>query len=537
MSESADDEIGQREVAYRLFAAEFEDADLSYSEGEDDRSPNYVITPTGARVNRLFAVGVLTEVEQVSDDVLRGRVVDPTGAFVTYAGQYQPDVQAFLERVETPTFVAMTGKARTFQPEDSDQIYTSVRPESINEVDAETRDRWTVQAAEQTLDRIGHIATALTLDGSGDVLEEALLDHGLDEGLAMGISVALEHYGTTPTYLNALRDLALDAARVVAGEKDEVGELRASPDERGSVSAGELAVSNIEVSASTVGSDESTETTGTQDPETEPIETSTEADSSEGTGTSEQAESERSDTQQPESPSSEDDQSESVTESSSTGSGTEDEVSTEHTAATQSTETSGEDTVGSGGGDDLGDFDPDEFELEEETREQVEEEFGTEFQSGTEVGEPGDADIETPDPASTEQADESAGQSDVDTTTAGGGTAGATEQVGTDDEPADEAEEPGDEKGDVTEPAEETTPETEEEPAESDEADEPEDLQAAVVELMGELDAGDGASRDVLVEEMDDRYGVDAGETEEAIQEALMSGECYEPTDGTLKPI
>ena len=78
---------GRREVAYRLFAAEFEDADYSYSESDEERAPNYVVTPTGARVNRVFVVGVLTEVEEASEDILRARVVDQTGAFVVYAGQ------------------------------------------------------------------------------------------------------------------------------------------------------------------------------------------------------------------------------------------------------------------------------------------------------------------------------------------------------------------------------------------------------------------------------------------------------------------
>ncbi len=151
---------GRREVAHRLFAAEFDDADLSYSESDEERAPNYVVTPTGARVNRLFLVGALTELEQVNDDVLRARVVDPTGPFVSYAGQYQPDELAFLEAADPPMFVAVTGKARTFQPDDSDRVFTSVRPESISEVDADTRDRWVVQAAEQTVSRIGQMASA-----------------------------------------------------------------------------------------------------------------------------------------------------------------------------------------------------------------------------------------------------------------------------------------------------------------------------------------------------------------------------------------
>ena len=82
--EDGDDQsgAGRREVAYRLFAAEYDDATLDHSESDEERAPNYVVTPTGARVNRLFAVGVLTEIEEVNEEVLRARIVDPTGAFV-----------------------------------------------------------------------------------------------------------------------------------------------------------------------------------------------------------------------------------------------------------------------------------------------------------------------------------------------------------------------------------------------------------------------------------------------------------------------
>jgi len=187
-NENGDDQggAGRREVAWRVFAAEYDDSDFDYSESDEERAPNYVVTPTGARVNRLFVVGVLTEVEAVSDDVLRGRVVDPTGAFVLYAGQYQPDEMAFLENASPPAFVAVTGKARTFQPDDSDRVFTSIRPESINRVDADTRDRWVVQTAEQTLSRVSTVADAIDSGERGDALRMALEQNGVDAGLASG---------------------------------------------------------------------------------------------------------------------------------------------------------------------------------------------------------------------------------------------------------------------------------------------------------------------------------------------------------------
>jgi len=58
-----------------------------------------------------------------------------------------------------------------------------------------------------------------------------------------------------------------------------------------------------------------------------------------------------------------------------------------------------------------------------------------------------------------------------------------------------------------------------------------------LVEEMKALDDGDGAPRDDLVARVTDRTGADETAVEDAIQDALMSGQCYEPEDGRLKPI
>jgi len=536
---------GRREVAHRLFAAEFDDATYSYSEGDDERAPNYVVTPTGGRVNRLFAVGVLTEVEAVSDDVLRGRVADPTGAFVLYAGQYQPDEQAFLERTDVPTFVALTGKARTFQPEDSQRVFTSVRPESLNQVTAETRDRWVVQTAEQTLDRIAWMASALSMEVSGDELEQALLDAGADDSLAVGIAVAIDEYGTTPTYLDALRETALDATRVVAGERGEVAELTAASDEPGQLTASELAERTPEPGLG--------------------FRTSPGDDGEERVAVSDDAPEEVTEPASGDSASSADVEREEAAETAveETGGATLDEPAQTDVEATAETdvdqpvetavektgeggvdqpveETAGEVLDEPEGGEELGAFDPGEFELEADTRREIEAEYGTEFQTGAEVDEPGategfDADDspETPDAAGAtteetiadeepelERSDPSETERGAERLDAGG------------------SESPESDEDDSHETAEDENLETaEDDSVESDEDERPDDLESAVVELMAELDDGAGAERATVVSEMAARYGVDADETGDAIQDALMAGRCYEPDDATLKPI
>ena len=546
---SADSGPGNREVARRLFAAEFDDASLSYSESDEERAPNYVVTPTGARVNRLFAVGVLTEVEQVNEDSVRGRVVDPMGAFVTYAGQYQPDEHAFLNRTEPPTFVALAGKARTFEPEDSNRVFTSVRPESINKVDADTRDSWVVTAAERTLERIAVFAEALESDARGEHLRTALEAAGVDASLAAGIPKAIEHYDTGPAYLEAVRTLAVEAVEQVAGDRDSVGSLQTLPDDETPTELGplpdvELSLEAVELSEL---DEEETESTEPDDFEVEPetdVESGAEPESAESEEESEEesepepepeptaSESESEPVsaaaeteQQPTEPETE---SESEREPEASGSVTEAEP-TETTEA-EPTETAeaeepadtepktpaaGDDELGDFDGesvqetveqegDELGDFDPtdstdDDEALTEEERREVEEEFGTDFSTGSEVGEPGEAGIDVP--TSEEELEN-------------------LEEEVVDNGDADESEEP-------------------EEPSDrgDDASAENIDLESVVVDTMSELDDGDGVSHDALVDAVVEEYGVDADAVDDAVQDAMMSGKCYEPDEGTLKAI
>ncbi len=145
-----------RKVARRVFAREFNDATYTFKESDDDRAPLYALLPTGESANRIFVVGTLTETEDVGQDseYWQGRIVGPNGGtFFTYAGQYQPDAASMLRELEPPEYVALVGKPRTYETDDGD-INVSVRPESITAVDEAVRNRWVVETAERTLERI-----------------------------------------------------------------------------------------------------------------------------------------------------------------------------------------------------------------------------------------------------------------------------------------------------------------------------------------------------------------------------------------------
>ena len=144
-----------REVARRVFAREFSDGSDTFKESDEERAPVYLLLPTGERANRIFFVGTLTETEDVGSDseYWQGRVVDPTGTFYVYAGQYQPEAASALREIEPPEYVAVAGKPRTYETDDGD-TNVAVRPESITVVDAATRDRWVVETAQRTIERI-----------------------------------------------------------------------------------------------------------------------------------------------------------------------------------------------------------------------------------------------------------------------------------------------------------------------------------------------------------------------------------------------
>jgi RPA family protein len=145
-----------REVAHRVFAGEFNDASYTFKESDDERAPVYLLLPTGERANRVFVVGTLVETEDVGSDseYWQGQVVDPNGdRFYMYAGQYQPDAAGMLRELDPPAYVAVVGKPRTYETDDGD-VNVSVRPESITEVDTATRDRWVVETAERTVERV-----------------------------------------------------------------------------------------------------------------------------------------------------------------------------------------------------------------------------------------------------------------------------------------------------------------------------------------------------------------------------------------------
>jgi hypothetical protein len=159
------DGVFEREPARRVFSAELRECRYQFKDSEDEKSPTFVLLPSGERCNRIFLVGTLTEKQRQGDQNIfyRGRVVDPTGTFFIMAGSYQPEAMQQLAKIDTPAFVAVIGKPNLYQTPDG-AFLVSVRVESITVVDKETRDLWVLDTSARTLDRVEAMATGQSVD-------------------------------------------------------------------------------------------------------------------------------------------------------------------------------------------------------------------------------------------------------------------------------------------------------------------------------------------------------------------------------------
>jgi RPA family protein len=165
-----------REAAKRIFAIEYNKSQHE-DRGLEENAPNYVITPLGTSVNRIYLVGVMmTKTNTGSDDSPQYRVEvrDPTGTFYLYAGQYQPQALTALNRIEAPALVGVVGKVRTFVRDDGN-FYASVKPEVVFPIDIPQRDRWIMTTSKFTMEKLRAIKDAMAED-------EPSLDGLLEKG-------------------------------------------------------------------------------------------------------------------------------------------------------------------------------------------------------------------------------------------------------------------------------------------------------------------------------------------------------------------
>ncbi len=174
----------EREPAKRVFAAELREASRTIRNVDDEKSPTYLLLPTGERCNRIMIAGTITDKSKSGDQNVqyRARVSDPSGIFYINASSYQPEAMLQLAKIDTeiPSFVVVIGKPNVYTTPEG-RTLVSVRAEAVQVVDRDTRDLWVVDTARATLDRI-----------------DAMF--GAEEGLSPDVVLAKETYPQKADY-------------------------------------------------------------------------------------------------------------------------------------------------------------------------------------------------------------------------------------------------------------------------------------------------------------------------------------------------
>jgi len=156
-SQNNDDNNQSRQVATRVLGNEVNAVEDTLKMGEDQRAPVNAILPSGGMAGRVLIMGTLTEAElntsAKGNDYYEAQVFAPDETVYVYAGQYQQDAFEALENLSAPAFVAIVGKISTYET-DEGETRANIRPESVTQVDADTRDNWVVEAANATFDRV-----------------------------------------------------------------------------------------------------------------------------------------------------------------------------------------------------------------------------------------------------------------------------------------------------------------------------------------------------------------------------------------------
>lgn len=197
-----DEPARERHPAVRMFASEFLDSKYVFTMSDSDMAPNYTLLPSGKRVNRVLAVGVITSITDYSSEDTSGSGSNVQATlndgsslnFYLTASQYQADAAATLKDLidETPVIVAVVGKPDHYETNDGEHRI-NIRPEMIVEVSKEDRDQWVLETARATRDRVERFVEA---DGA----DEAAVPHDVE--------MAQEQYDIDPTkYLDDAVDI------------------------------------------------------------------------------------------------------------------------------------------------------------------------------------------------------------------------------------------------------------------------------------------------------------------------------------------
>jgi hypothetical protein len=204
-----------REAAWRVTARELESS-LEEEKGEGERSATYLLSPFGARMNRVLLAGTLSPAESIGRDEAqtfwRARLTDPTGAVAVTAGSFQPRAMAQLRSATAPRPAIVVGKTHLFRGRD-EVAYVSVRAEAVRSV-AEAEERAVLaEIVRQTLDRLDLL---VRIANGPDLSEDRARSDGVPRAWFRAAQGSLARYPNVDRA--AFRRELSSAVRRVAGE-------------------------------------------------------------------------------------------------------------------------------------------------------------------------------------------------------------------------------------------------------------------------------------------------------------------------------
>jgi RPA family protein len=203
-----------REPAWRVFAHEFQ-ASIEEEKGTGERAASYLLSPIGARMNRVLVVGTLAPPEPIGRDpstpFLRSRLTDPTGGFQVTAGGFQPRALAALQAIKQPQRTVVVGKAHLFHGRD-EVAHGSIRAEALRPIDEGEYRASLADALRHTARRID-LSVRVRAHTSAADSQEAL-DDGIPPHWVRAARLSMERYPSTdPESFRGPLSMVLQAVR------------------------------------------------------------------------------------------------------------------------------------------------------------------------------------------------------------------------------------------------------------------------------------------------------------------------------------
>lgn len=182
-----------REPAWRVTTRELESS-LEEERGTGERAASYLLSPFGARMNRVLLAGTLSAAEPIGREepstFWRSRLSDPLGTVAVTAGSFQPRAMAQLRSAPAGRPALVIGKLHLFQGRDGVGI-VSVRAEAVRPV-AEGDERATLaEIVRHSLDRLDLLER---LEHEPSVPDTTLRSAGYPAGWIRAAKEALRRY-------------------------------------------------------------------------------------------------------------------------------------------------------------------------------------------------------------------------------------------------------------------------------------------------------------------------------------------------------